>query len=709
MALTREQFQVRLTESGIMSEEDLSAFATALPEEEGPETGGAEDPSHLAQALVAAERITPFQAEVLLAESKRPLRLGNYLLLDRVGSGGMGHVHKAVHERMNRIVALKVLPPTLAMDPDLVARFRREVQVAAKLHHPNIVTAYDADEADGVHFLVMELVEGRDLGVLVAAEGPCDIDQAMDYIEQAARALAYAHGEGVLHRDVKPANLLVDDEGCVKVLDMGLARLEASDGLTTTGDVIGTAATMAPEQGEDIRLVDERSDVYGLGCTLFFLLTGAHMYEGDSAIQVLLAHARSPVPVLSDVRPEVPGSLQALFESMVQKRREDRLPNMQAVMDGIAAIRAGQAPALPTLTSAGTRAPPARGLPMWLLGLLAGVVLVAGGLFLWLGERASGPGTEEAEVQGPPVLQPLRALRGHGGSVHAVAFHPDGKRVLTGSSDNTIGVWSLESGALLFQLEGHTDSVRGLLCLRDGKTLISSSDDATIRIWDLPTRSQRQVLRGHENKVRTIALAPDESWLVSAGKDGTLRIWDLPAGVERLQRDEHESWVGSNRGFLSVAVRPDGGALASAAFDRTVRLWDTETFQVRKTLGPHPSDVGMVRFSADGRFLLYDLEAGQVRVMTANGARDVTRLVGHEDWIYSIAACPGRPIAATGSEDTTIKLWEIESGTLLATLVGHEFTVGALAFSADGRFLLSGSGDDTAQIWDVAHITHGLD
>lgn len=691
MATTLEQFRARLHDSGLMSRADLATFAEAQPA-----CAAEEDPSSLAQALVEAERLTSFQAEALLGETAPMLRLGKYLLLEQIGQGGMGQVYKAIHERMNRIVALKILPPMAAMDAGLVARFRREVQVAAKLHHPHIVTAYDADESEGVYFLVMELVEGRDLAAVVSEDGPLSVDQVLDYIEQAATALQYAHEEGVLHRDVKPANLLVDASGHVKVLDMGLARLDTSEGLTTTGEVIGTASTMAPEQGDDIRLVDERSDVYGLGCSLFYLLAGRHMYEGDSPLQMLLAHARDPVPSLRDACAETPLGLETLFQSMVQKAREDRPANMAAVIEAIQAIRSGREPSVPEVVPSRSRRLPGR-------SIATIVVLATLGLLLWFVQR-DGNDTPGDTPQGESVL--LKTLSGHEGAVHAVAVHPDGRRVLSASSDGTVGVWELQGGTLEGRLEGHTDSVRCVLCLRDGKTVITSSDDATIRIWDLETLSTRRVLSGHENKVRQIALAPDESWLASVSKDGTLRIWDLPGGAQRLVRRGHSDGQGDKRGLLGVAVRPDGKALATTAYDKTVRLWDTQDFEVRTTLGPHGTDVGAVAYSSDGTYLLYDLQYGQVRVLRADGSNEVTRLVGHEDWVYSIASTKHGDVVATGSQDMSLKLWRLEDGSLLETLTGHTFTVTALAFTTDGATLISGSGDETVRLWDVKRFTN---
>ncbi len=270
--------------------------------------------------------------------------LGNYVLLEPLGGGGMGRVFKARHQLMKRLVAVKVLSPELFRSEGARARFRREVEAAARLTHPNVVAAYDAGEADGRDFLVMEYVEGSNLSDRVKRDGPLPVDGALAYIAQAARGLAYAHAAGVVHRDVKPANLLVDVAGAVKVLDMGLARLPLSDegpadpGLTSTGVVMGTAAFMAPEQAADTRRADERSDVYSLGCCLCYLLTGRPPYDGPTPMEVLFAHREQPIPKIRDGRPECPAAVDALFRAMVAKQPEDRPASMTAVLTRLDAL-----------------------------------------------------------------------------------------------------------------------------------------------------------------------------------------------------------------------------------------------------------------------------------------------------------------------------------------------------------------------------------
>jgi len=278
-------------------------------------------------------------------DSKMPQRLGEYRIIASVGEGGMGTVYKAEHEIMGRTVALKVLRAEIRSDPDLLLRFRREVRTAARLSHPNVVTAYDAGAHAGVHYLITEYVDGQDLQQIVTNRGPLSPERAVQCLLQAARGLAYAHEQGIIHRDIKPSNLLMDRTGRVKILDMGLARLEAEDqtsidGLTVSGMVLGTLAYMAPEQAVDTRTADARSDIYSLGCTLFYLLTGRHVFDGESVTEQIHAHARQAVPSLAATGEHQ--SLDAIFRKMVRKSPEDRYQTMAELVTVLKEFRKTQ-------------------------------------------------------------------------------------------------------------------------------------------------------------------------------------------------------------------------------------------------------------------------------------------------------------------------------------------------------------------------------
>ncbi|HVX12283.1 MAG TPA: bifunctional serine/threonine-protein kinase/formylglycine-generating enzyme family protein [Pirellulales bacterium] len=339
MALALRRYRKALYASRLIEPAELDAFERALPRDSRPAT-----PTALAEALVAAGKLTRFQAAEIAAGRTTGLVLGNYVLLDRIGAGGMGQVFKAWHRHMQRTVALKTLPDQAAAGEDSIARFRREILSAAQLSHPNIVAAYDADVSSGVHYLVMEYIDGVNLATLVRERGPLPPVQAVKYVLDAARGLAYAHARGIVHRDVKPSNLIVDRADIVKVLDLGLARpaaLPREAELTLPGDVLGTLEYMAPEQaiGRNDLAVDGRADIYGLGCTLYRLVTGELPYHGGSPRELIAAHRDQRIPSLRALREEVPRPLDDIFKRMVAKQASDRFPHMDDVMDALERVR----------------------------------------------------------------------------------------------------------------------------------------------------------------------------------------------------------------------------------------------------------------------------------------------------------------------------------------------------------------------------------
>jgi serine/threonine protein kinase len=337
MRTSVDDFLKRLADSDLLPQADLQALLDDLPD-----LDRSQDAQQLAQALVRQKKLSRFQAQAIYQGRTRGLVLGNYVLLEKIGAGGMGQVYKAEHRRMKRVVAIKVLPPHIVKSPDTLRRFQREVEAAARLEHPNIVTAHDADEFQGVHFLVMQYVDGSDLSSIVRKHGPFPLVKAIELAIQIGKGLQHAHDQGIVHRDIKPANVLLDIHGAVKILDMGLARFEkpaapsmvtapenaAATELTMSGSVIGTIDYMSPEQAMDAKTSDHRSDIYSLGCTLHFLLTGRPVYGGDNFLQRLVAHREAPLPSLTNV----PVELNATFRRMIAKTPDDRYQHIAEAM-----------------------------------------------------------------------------------------------------------------------------------------------------------------------------------------------------------------------------------------------------------------------------------------------------------------------------------------------------------------------------------------
>jgi len=334
--VTIEVFVQRLTAARALPDNDLAALNKTY-------VGAArqDDASALAKDLVQQGKLTRFQAATLYQGKGQNLAIGNYLLLDRLGVGGMGQVFKGISRATGEVFAVKLLTASSSRNVEKVKRFQRESGIAIRVSHPNVVRAFEAGEHEKQHYLVMEYVEGDDLGNQVKGRGPLPFDYVIHCAIQAAQGLSYAHTAGLVHRDIKPGNLMVTKDGKLKVLDLGLARddgvesadNQAAEGLTQTGQIMGTVDYMAPEQAFKTHLADARADIYGLGCTIYRLLTNDVPYPGESVVERILAHRERPIPSVRQKRQDVPVELDYVLQRMLAKRPEDRQQTMVEVAD----------------------------------------------------------------------------------------------------------------------------------------------------------------------------------------------------------------------------------------------------------------------------------------------------------------------------------------------------------------------------------------
>jgi serine/threonine-protein kinase len=404
--------------SGLVEEPRLAAAIAAWPAPTQP----LED--ELVREIVQGGLLTQWQADQLRKGRHKGFVLGKYRLLRLLGAGGMSSVYLAEHTTLHGLVAIKVLPVKRVDQTSYLARFEREAREAFRLNHPNIVRTIDLDTSGAIHFIAMEYVEGDDLHARVKQGGPLDVREAADCIRQAALGLQHAHEESLVHRDIKPANLIIDKRGTVKILDFGLALAGAGDeeaaSLTQTHDekVLGTADYLAPEQARDSHLADRRSDIYALGCTLHYLLTGRPPFPKGSIAERIQAHLKKPPPNLLDERADVPPAIAELSFRMLEKHPDARPQSAQEIADALTAWLAATTAGVPRARpQPPRRQPPRRS-----------------------AQPASDPGSSNVHYA-PPQLRTGRSGAGSSSSGLSIGSGPGSRTVASG----------IDSGALVFQ------------------------------------------------------------------------------------------------------------------------------------------------------------------------------------------------------------------------------------------------------------------
>ncbi len=695
-------------------------------------------------------RLTEYQAGAILQGKSRGLAIGNYLILDKLGKGGMGLVFKALHRRLKRVVALKVLPPSFAREDAAVFRFHREVEAVAKLGHPNIVAAFDADEFNGLHFFAMELVEGNDLHSLVKTDGPMSADQAIECLTQAAQGLKAAHEKGIYHRDIKPPNLMLDSNGTVKILDLGLARMEkeaevlfglaeTDPGLTIPGGMMGTVSFMPPEQAVDASAADHRSDIYSLGCTFYFLLTGTPPYSGATLMECVAAHREHPIPQLRDVWPETPPYLDSMLQRMLAKEPEDRYQSINALLDDLKACRAAVPEVHPNLPAiavpipdhdAEIKAVTRTNASIRSVGFLAACVLLAAVAAVAVARfPRSRPSKDNFETAKPPPPAPSRAaepslppspssapvvtkkdtkteppppepigevhrFRGHERPrVESVCVTTDGKHALSAGEDGKVRCWDIATGREIGPSLVHDAPVLSVAVSSDGLRALSGCRDKTVRLWDVKTGQELARFEGHKGAVYSVAFAPDGRFALSGSGDKTVRLWNNDSG-EEVDRRDHDGPV------TSVAFSPDGRTALSGSGDKTIRLWNLGKPMGRAfTTLEAPDEVWCVAFSPRGDRVLSGGRDAALTLWDLVGNPDLKpiRFEVHS-WVRCVAFLPDGHHAVAGTENKELLVWNLDERRELTRFTGAAIYLGVAA-TPDGLHALTSDDDGLVRYW----------
>lgn len=754
--------------------------------------------------------------------------LGGVVIVRLLARGGMGSVYEARQVAPERAVAVKVVRDG-RFGPGVLRRFADEARVLARLRHPHIAQIHACGTCSAPRgtfpYIVMELVEGaRTIAEHVAATH-APLRERVELMRDVAAAVAHGHRKGVIHRDIKPGNVLVDAAGIPKVIDFGVARtLDAAvtgqERMTGSGDLVGTLRYMSPEQlGADVDEVDARTDVYALGLVLHELLTGRLPYElrGASPVEAARILDGLTAPPTAELARLVRGagrlradearSLAAIVAKCLEPRAADRYATaveveaelgrwlegepvlarpptaLESVMrlarkhrvaaasgagtivslllavagigwfslraemrrqEAVAAtalaesrraeadrqaadaraqlyrstvLLAAEARDRDNLAEATRLLAAARGLvdaagaghPLELDCLAAsldeatavhrghgGTVTAVGwspdGRWLAIGDASGGvrvvaPGAGD---EGLPLAVPLTA---HEGAVWAVTFAPDGRRIATASADGMVRIHDTGTWRESAVLDAHDGPVYGAAFAPDGRLLATAARDRSVRLWDTGSWSERAVLAGHDGTVYAVEFAPDGKQLATGDQKGTTRLWDVATTEPVASLSGHEGRI------FRVAFAPDGGRLATASEDATTRVWDIASGTAIATMR-HPFRVNSVAFLGDGDGVATASGDGVLRIWDAERGTETTRMRGHAEAIWSLAAVPGTARVATGSADGTAREWDVDCAIAVRGRCAGR--VLAAAFAPDGRTVAAGTAAEAVQLFDAA-------
>ncbi|OWK47177.1 WD40 repeat domain-containing serine/threonine protein kinase [Fimbriiglobus ruber] len=659
-------------------------------------------------------------------------RLGTFEVVAVIGRGGMGVVLRAFDPHLSRDVAIKILDPQWANNSTARQRFCREARAAAAVTHDNLVAVHQVteDEKSGLPYLVMQLINGESLEQRLRRIGKLSPTESARVGMQAAAGLAAAHANGLIHRDIKPGNILIEAAtGKVKVTDFGLARAAEDLKLTRTGFVAGTPLYMAPEQahGEDI---DARADLFSLGSVLFESLTGHPPFDGKTPLAVLRRVADEPHARLRQLNPEVPAWLEEIIDKLLSKSPDDRIQTAIEVSERLAQhlshtdihapLEVPPEACLLGLMKRSSR-PGAKVRKRFcaktaaIVGVVFAVGMISGGVGVW--EFAPRATESPVTAATPDFLLPLSPvkvdegpepkwrLQALNGSIWSVALSRDGKMAAIGSENGRVGLWDVSKERLLYvfhtdkneQLPAHKGPVWAAEFTADGTQLITAGDDGAIKTWD--------VVNGKKLKdfpvgspIRSAAISKSGNYVAIGDRIGQVRVFDM-AHEEMVLEYEQDSTVNG------VAFSADELSMASVSTDGTVVLRQIAGDRPRQwsVKAAHSGPVYGVSFSPDGDRLATASWDQTVIIWDTGNGTVLRKIAAHEDgvWVAQFAPC-GRMVATAGQDGKT-KVWDADTGALLETFTRNKGTVHCVRFGKVGteNAFVTGGRDGIARVWET--------
>ena len=645
-------------------------------------------------------------------------QLGNYRLVNLLGRGGFAEVYLGQHIRLHTQVAIKVLHTHLS--PEEIEQFQREAETIANLVHPHIVRVFDFDVANGIPFLVMDYCPEGTLRQRHPKGGHVQLPTIVSYIKQVAGALQYAHNQKIIHRDVKPENMLIGHHNALLLSDFGIAATAHSTSSMSTQVPVGTIFYMAPEQIQ--AQARPASDQYALGIIVYEWLCGARPFEG-SYTEIFAKHLMIPPPPLREKVPTLPPEVEQVVLTALAKDPHRRFATVQAfatALEQASQSRQSQTLILPEPVMPSSQLGESQPslsfsettLPKQLPPPIVRVTPPRSSLqpTTQVTPQPSPFYPPEASDTSRPISQsashPSRraviaglvglALVGSGITLFIIPPRPSPKLAshVTPTSTPLPTSTSYPIGTLLFT-KRHSDQVFAVAWSPDGQRIASGSADKTVQVWDAVDGGNTFIYKGHSDLVHKVAWSPDSKRIASASWDKTVQVWDAVDGGNAFIYQGHRGAV------RAVAWSPDGQRVASGSVDETVRVWNAVDGSNAFTYKGHSNVVQAVAWSLDGQRIASASWDKTVQVWDAIDGGNVYTYQGHSDIVNAAEWSPGGQRIASASTDHTVQVWDAVDGGNVFTYYGHHDVVFPVAWSPDGRRIASGSADDTVQVWDA--------